>query len=572
MTIKNDTVDKEESILAKIPKIPNGEAMRIVNLNGDYVLCELNDSEHKSNFDNYVDKADYDVRKLEHLYDRLLDKENASYSTTSEELTNLAKNTQSNIDKVVKVNGLVAYNINKDDLIGRTVEIIENNINSKYTINYPSVNTLDKKSKKKETKMQQELKLAIETFNNQIDIPKLIRNCVVSTYIEGNYVPYLKGDLTKGYGIVKYPLGIVEITTLNIDGEPIVAFNVQDLKSTLQSSISKYGKMKAKSKVEIEDVLLKQVERDYPSEVSEAYKVGDKFTYLDPSRVGVVRINNLGKPYGVTPIFKALPPLLTLETIDDVDRKTIKSKAKKVFFQKLRKEMINEESKTFDTNAMGYSQASLLKAMQDDVVIYTGTPYVESLEILEPKTDVTDNDTVMSNRNRVLNALGISFMTSESKAGQNTVELNYKELLRTINKIVSNLQGVINKFYRTVCEENGFPLEYTPSINIESTLLLDFDTKLRLVDTLFSKVGASYKTTFELLDIDYAEEIQRRKEENEANLDTDIFIPHANSFTSNSNELLGGKDKNNTKNSNGSTKSENKDKSNYDKERNQTKV
>lgn len=558
---KNNQPLKSDTIVANIPKLKEGEVAYLSNIGGNYIVSEFSNSKDNSLFKDYLDLSNYDVQKLQHLYDRILSSESSSYSTTQEELSSLAKNTQTNMEKIIKVNGIVKYNINKDDIIGKTIEVIENNINTRFTINYPSINGLNNKSKKKEVKLKEDLQIAIDKFNDQIDINSLIINCVNSTYTEGNYVIYLKGEEKSGYGVIKYPLGYVEITDRVIDGEPIVAFNVQKLKSEIQSSFKKYGKMKSKQTVDIVDVIDKEIQRDYPLEVYNAYKVNDKYTYLNPERVGVVRINNFGQAYGLTPMFKALSPLLTLETIDATDRKNISAKAKKIIFQKMRKECM-DDNRNIDLNAVGYAQASLLQAMQNDVVVYTGNPYIENLEILEPKTDPTSNDVVLSNRNRVFSALGISFITNESNQSMNTVKIAYDDLLKTINKITKSLEGVINKFYRQFCTENGFPVEYSPTIQIHDTKLLDIDSLLKLVDLYYSKIGISYKTVFENLGIDYDEEVNRRIQENELDIEN-IFLPHPSSYTSNSNDLI----ENTDKNSNNSKKSEDEDKSIKDKAR-----
>ena len=561
---RKSTDNKNNTIVATIPKLKEGEVAYLSNIGGNYVVSEFkNDILNKSSvFENYLDLSNYDIKSLKHLYDRILENESKSYSTTQEELSRLAKNTQTDMEKIIKINGIVKYNINKDDIIGKTIEVIENNVNTKFTINYPNVNGLNKNAKKKEIKMKEELKKAIEKFNEQIDIPSLIVECVSSVYTEGNYIFYLKGDANTRYGIIKYPLGYVEISNRFIDGEPIVVFNINKLKTEISSSISKYGNMKAKQTVDILKVVEEEVKRDYPNEVYDGYKVGDSYTYLNPERVGVVRINNLGQAYGLTPIFKALSPLLTLETIDATDRKNISAKAKKIIFQKMRKECM-DEGRNIDLNAVGYAQASLLQAMQNDVVVYTGNPYVESLEILEPQTDPTSNDVVLSNRNRVFNALGISFVTNESKQSMNTVKISYEDLLKTINKITRPLESVINKFYRQFCAENGFPVEYSPTIKIHDTKLLDIDSLLKLVDLYYSKIGVSYKTVFENLGLDYNEEFSRRKEENDNDLEN-VFFPHSNSYTSNSNEIINNET---DKNSNNSKKSEDEDKALDDKGR-----
>ncbi|WP_297993907.1 hypothetical protein [uncultured Clostridium sp.] len=556
-----------KTIEANIPILESGQKIVISNIDGNYIASEF--ELHQGQFDDYLQLAEYDVEKLSHLYDRLLTKDNNEYVTTPEQICSLAKNTQTNLEKVIKINGIIQYYLNKSDLIGKTYEILENNINTNFTINYPLVSETKKSSKKKEAKMKDDIKSLINKFNSDIELKKLIVDNVMSVYTEGNFVMYLKGDSDNGYGVVKYPLDITEITDRTIDGEPLVVFNVNELKSRLQGSINKYGKMKTKQKVDIKTIIHEEVKRDYPEEVYEAYKNNDSYVYLNPERIGVNRINNMGKKYGVTPLFKALTPLLTLETIDNVDRKNLQAKAKKVFYQKMRKECIDSNGQ-IDINAVGYAQASLLQAMDSDVVIYTSTGLVESLEILEPKADPTDNDIVSSNRNRVLGACGITFSSNESKNGANVVKINYEDLLKTINKINRGLERILNKLYKVILDENGFPSEYAPTINIQNTLLLDLDSCSKLVDLVYSKIGLSYKTAIEALGLDYDEEVSRRKAENDNKFDEEIFIPHGNSYTSNSNQLIDNINLN--KNSNGSKKSENQDKSLEDKVNNDVKV
>lgn len=555
-----------KTIDAKIPVIAAGEKILISNIDGNYVASEFEIK--NGQFEDYLKLSEFDVSKLSHLYDRLLEKENNEYITTPEQISSLAKNTQTSQEKVIKINGIIQYYLNKSDLIGKTYEILENNINTNYTVNYPIVGGINKSSKKKESKMKDEIKYLIDKFNSNIDLKKLIVDSAMATYTEGNYIMYLKGDAEKGYGTVKYPLDIVEITDRSIDGEPLVVFNVGDLRSRLQSSMSKYGRMKTKQKVDVEGVLIDEIKRDYPEEVFEAYKNGDNYVYLNPARIGVNRINNIGKKYGLTPLFKALTPLLTLETIDNVDRMNLQAKAKKVFYQKMRKECIDENGQ-IDINAVGYAQASLLQAMASDVVIYTSTGLVEELQILEPKADPTDNEVVASNRNRVLGACGITFSSNESKNGANTVKINYEDLLKTINKINRGLERIINKLYKVVLIENGFPVEYAPTLKVQDTKLLDLDSLSKLTDLIYSKIGLSYKTTLETLGYDYDEEISRRKNENDNNFDEEIFVPHVTSYV-----MSGGKEdkSDKDKNSNGSKKSENQDKALEDKTNNDAKV
>lgn len=567
-------IDKSKLIEAKIPVMDNGEAMKIVKVNDDYVLCELGENEKNV---LSIEQASYDADRLEHLYGMIIKEDSASYSTTPEELSNLAKNTQFDKDKIIKINSIIQYNVNKEDIIGKVVEIIENNINTNFTVNYPNIPIDGKKKKNSFDKF----KLAIDEFNNQIDLKGLIQKSILSTYVKGNFIPYLRGEsLEKGYTISDYPLNIIDISNLLIDGENVVTFNIKELKSKINNSLKSFKKLKASQPIEIQTEVEQSILKDYPKEVGVGYEEKDDFCILDPKRVGVMRINQFDGYYGLSPIFKSLKPQLMLETFDNVDRSNAIAKSKKIYFQKTRAELLNDPDNTDYISNIQYSQASLLKAMALPTVVYTGMPFVESLEILEPKTVETDPETILSYRNRVLNALGIGFLSNESKSSYNTTEVNVKELLKTINKIARQLERIINKFYKTFCKDNGFNVEHAPTLSIASTENLDLESLSKLVDLLFSKVGVSYRTIFEKLGLDYNTEVNRRKEENELeNKDgtiglENVFTPHPTSYTVSAKEdnLLTKGDGNGDKNDNGSEKNKDIDKQMYDKNNNKEKV
>ncbi|MGL5646837.1 MAG: hypothetical protein ACRDDY_03215, partial [Clostridium sp.] len=455
------------------------------------------------------------------------------------ELENLAKNPQNDVKKIIKINGLVQYYINKDDLIGKVIEIIENNINTKYTIEFPDIPTGKAKKKKK-----QNAETVINKFNEGVDIKELIIKNVILTYTEGNYIPYLRGDINNGYSIESYPLGLIEVSNYKIDGEPVVIMDIETLKKNLRNRDIFKG-LKSNKLFSIPSNVEDEIKKTYPEEIYEAYKVGDKYAILNPERVGVSRINNLRGLYGLTPMFKTLPSQLMLETCDKVDRKNIIAKSKKIYHQKLRKEVLGKElDKVRHPNEIAYAHSTLMNAMTKDQVIVTTPGYVEEICILEPKTETTKPEVIIGYRNRVLNALGIGFVSNESKSSYNSISVNVDELLKTINKITAQIEKTINKYYKVICVENGIEIGYAPKIKVQPTQYINPDNLNKLVDLLYSKIGVSYKTAFNMLGIDYQTEIQNRIDENEYVYDgktvdlDEVFAPHGNSYTANSNELM----------------------------------
>lgn len=570
---------KKKKVEVDVSELKNGKTKVLTNINGNYVLSEINNEELKEGtFNTGLDTAALNFLSNEHLYNKVLQSEGGAYVTTYDELLELAKNPQSDIDKIIKINSIIQYYVNKDDIIGRVVEVIENNINTSYSLNYPNL-----PNKRGVKKNKERVETIIEEFNKQIDLEELIRENVLYTYMEGNFIMYLRGNSNNGYVIEKYPLGILNITDYKIDNEPIVTFDVDKLKQTLQQAQNKFSKLKSKSTVQLSKNIEEEILKNYPEEVVSAYKVKDNLCFLEPSRTGVNRINNFRGIYGLSPIFKALNSQLLLDTYDKVDRNNAIAKSKKIYHQVLRKELLTMQEGSKKTtkfpNEIGYAHGSLLTAMQKETVLITSAPYVEKLEIIEPQTVETNPENVLLNRNRVFNALGIGFLTNESKSSFNTVNVNVDELLKTVNKISKRLEKIINKFYKVICMENGIDIIYAPTISIQSTNYLDDDSKAKLIDLLYNKIGVSYKTIFKILgsDFDFKTEIRNRIEENEFeidgetyNLDTEVFKPHMTSYNSSGNEVnddLNNKDEKNSKSEENQNRDEDKklqDKARYE--------
>lgn len=531
---------KKKSIQLDVGSFKDGQAKALVNVNGNFILTDLNINNKANEYaslTNEVESASLVFDRTQNLYSRIIETEEASYVTTTDDLLKLAQNTQNDIDKIIEINGIAQYYINKDDIIGKVIEIINNNVNTNYKNNFPNLSVEDKDQKE----LKEEIELLLKKFNEEIDLKEFILDCVISTYVQGTYIPYLRGDATKGYVIETYPLGILQVTSLKIDNEPVISFNVEDLKSSLRAVQNEFGKLKSNKIIDLTNGVEEEVKRNYPDEIIDAYMQKDKICFLNPKRVGISRINNLKGLYGLTPIFKSLNSQLMLDTFETVDRKNALAKSKKIYHQVLRKELLGEDYKNIKHgNEITYAHTLLSMAMQKDTVLITSPAYVEKIEILEPKVKETDANTIVMHRNRVLNALGIGYLSNEVKSSYNTITVNVEELLKLVNKIIKQTEKIINKFYKVMCEDNGIDVIYAPTIAIQSTKYLSTDDKNKLIDLLYSKLGASYKTVFNALgeEYDFDSEVRNRIEEKtylvdgkEYNLD-EVFIPHSTSFNS----------------------------------------
>ena len=494
------------------------------------------------------EQATYNFEITKHLYSKYLGENNLGTPTIKpEQLDNLANNPQDNITKIKTINSIVKKYINKDDLTGKVYESIENNVNSQVKLSFVTVEGRNKQ------KIKSNVESIINSFNKKIDLEKFIKRGSTTTFSEGTFITYLR-DLDGGYTIDVYPLGVAEISSYSIDGEPIVLINMTELQSRLSSNVEIYKNLKAKNP--FSKTVKEEIEKNYPPEVVNAYRLKDTYAILDSKRVGVCRINNLNGIYGLSPIFKSLPAQLMLETIDTVDRKNTIARGKKVIAQILRKDLLgNNGQNTEHFEEISYAHGNLISALSQNTVVVTCPAYVEKIEMIETKQEPTKIETITYYRNKVLNALGISFLSNESKTSYSAVSVNVDELLKTINKITEQLSSILNKYYKVVCELNNIDLLYCPTATIQDSQLLDNEAKMKLVELLYSKVGASYQTVFETLNIGITAEDEaiRRTKENDLEYD-EVFTPHPTSF------VISGSDSGSDKNTDKTEDNQNDDK------------
>ena len=451
----------------------------------------------------------------------LKDGNSSSDKLTPEYIDELADGTQSDLKKIQVINNIVRKEINKDGIVGKTVECVTSNINTKTKISYD--NEITGRNK---TKQLQQVKDFISAFNKTINTKRLIRTSIPTTFVEGNYICYLRHEDNK-YKVDYYPLGVCEISDYDVNGDPVVLFNIKELRSRLQKVYKKTKKNKALFFKNMED----EVKANYPQEVYDAFVAKEDYAKLDVKYTGVIRINNLNRKYGLTPIFRAFKDILMLDTFDNSDRVNSKAKAKKIIHQKLRKEVMGTELNKKGFEDMSYAHENLMSAWKQPTVVVTTPPTVESITYVEPKIELTDINTVNNYRSRVLAALGIGFLMDSGSQSVSTADISVTQLLRTINMISEQLEDILQKWYRQILIDNGLPVEYCPTIQVIDSEALDFDMRKDLASTLYTIFNGSMSTSLELLGIDVNDEKEKRIKENDEGFDSEIYYPRASTYT-----------------------------------------
>lgn len=469
---------------------------------------------------------------------------------TTKELDDLADGAQSDINKILRINRIIRHEINKDDIIGKVYESITSNINTDYKLSYKNISGRNK------TKDLERAKAIINDFNEQINIGQLEKESIPITYSDGTYIMCLRNK-DENWVIDYYPIGVAIISDYNVNNQPVVLIDVMELTSRLR----KFYQKKKNGSPLFFDSMDEDIKANYPKEVYDAYIKKEKYAKLNTESTGVIRINNMGKKYGLSPIFKALKGTLMLETFGKADEVSAKSKAKKIIHQTLRKEVLGQDGRNNGFEEMAFAHDQLMQAWRNPTVVYTSSPAVEKIVYVEPKTDDISVEKVSLYRNQVLSTLGIAFIASDKSQTASTANISLNQLMLTINSISEQLENILNRFYKVVLKAHGLSAEYSPTIKIIDSELLSTEVKLSLVTFLYGQLNASLDTCFGYLGIDIEDEKQKRISENDEKLEQ-IFTPRATNATSSSSDIL-----NNGagRPSNDSNTNNNLDKKNYDK-------
>lgn len=454
---------------------------------------------------------------------------NEDSSSTSNEITlddikELALNAQNDISKIRKINILVRQAETEDDIIGKVHETIESNLNANVKLSF------DELPVDYDIEIKNKVEGLIKRFHKEVNINDVMTTAITSTYDEGNCIQYLRSKKNGNiyhHVIDKYPLGVALISDYSLNGIPYVLINTSELSNRLQKTTLKNKKNKPLFFANISE----EIKNNYPKEVIDAYIAKEKYAKLDIRRTGVNRFGNMGRTYGVSPVFKALKPKIMLDTFDKSDSTNSKVKAKKIITQIMRKETMGNTYEKKGLEDMAYAHSCLMAAWANPTVVYTPPPCVEKVEYVEPKIELTNESTVKQCRSRVTSALGISFLNTDGQQTVSTANISIKQLMRTINKIAERQEIILQRWYEVILEEAGIPIEYCPTPKILDAELLEFSMKKDLSEFLYSKLNCSFKTAYEILDMSYEEEKTRRKKEKNDGID-DIFTPHATSFNS----------------------------------------
>lgn len=477
-------------------------------------------------------------------------------STSSTDLTldtinTLSKGINTSLTNLEQANAIILQYIHEDGLMGFAYECIESNTPTDYTITYPLLEQSEEDNPDDET--LKDVKFLVESFNKDIKIKKLIKNIVTKVMREGNASLMLRTDGNSSV-INTPPLAIAYPSGYTINGDDIIEFDVKTLKDRLSKTYKKTKKRKA---IYFEEIK-KEVKANYPNEVYRGLEDNENYVKLDPNYSSCVKINDMGRVYGVSPFFKALKPLVILNNLETADVSDSKARSKKMIVQILRKELMGDKGDKKGLVEQQLAHESLMSALKTNFCAYTAPAFVEKVEFVTSKSNTEDSSKIMqAYTTKYLQALGISFIDTDISTYA-TSKISLSQLLKTINNILQSVEYSLNKFYRTIIKEQGIEEKYAPEIHIAKAETMELEMKKDLAQFFYSTLNTSLKTSYEMVGLDIDTEYQNRLEEKEKGYD-EVFTARQTAYTTGNS--------NNTDNGNGRTPSnEDEDKQALDKD------
>lgn len=537
----NTYLSDDERFLISIPRKEDNEILITSDLNYDEKFESIAYKSMLSSIQNMNGNKMYSVYPKDDF---------SSDDITPELIDELAVGIQSNLRNILQMNRIIRNFIITDDIIGKTQEALEVNVNSEYKLSYN-----DFSSQRNKNKQLDIAKSTINKFNKQINLRRIIKECIPLVFAEGNYICCLRFDESKThYTVDHYPLGLAIVSDYTYGGNPIIEIDMNELKSRLQKQYKKNRKNQELYFKNIED----DIKNNYPPEVYTAYMNKESYVRLNTDCAKIVRINNLGRKYGVSPILRALKSALMLKNYENSDYINTKAKAKKIIFQKMRKEAMGKDYNKTGLQFTIKAHDDLMQAWKNKTVVYTAIPQVEELKYVEPQINDNNSDKINTYRSKEMTTLGIGFSDS-NVANFSVARISLEQLMKTINCISEQLEDVIQDWYSVLFKNENIDEVFLPQIQILDTEVMDIELKKDLARLIYTTFNGSLETSLGLLGINSNDEKSKRQKENELGYD-EIFKARQTSYTATSD---------NTQTVGRPTESDNEEKQAYDSNRSQ---
>ena len=446
-------------------------------------------------------------------------------TTVNEELTlakidSYANGLNSNLDNLIKVNAIILQKVLEDSFFGEAAQLVIANINSDYKITYGS-DRLEEADAAELKTVQQE----IDYWARCVHLPQLIRDVMSRTYLEGNAPMVMRFTQGTAPEVEILPLQIAYPSAYRLGGRSVLEFDVKKLKDRLSKTYKKTKKNKAIYFADMDA----EVKDNFPAEVYAGYTANENYVRLDPRYSDCVKVNDFGRPFGVSPLFRCLRPLVVLENIEEADVSDTKARKKKILHQKTRKEILGPDGTRQGLDRSIYAHQQLMQALQTPSCVYSSPAWIEDLQYVQLKnvSEQTINQQKQYTQ-KLLTGLGITFTDVDATLG--VANIGVSQLLKIVNAIGESLEAVLNKFMETYVVDNGHDARFAPTIKVIDSEQMAADLRRELASFVYGTLNFSLETACDILGFDVQDEMVKRKKENDEGYDK-IFFPRETAYT-----------------------------------------
>ena len=157
-------------------------------------------------------------------------------------------------------------------------------------------------------------------------------------------------------------------------------------------------------------------------------------------------------------------------------------------------------------------------------------PQVEKIVYVEPQVDDSSPEKVNLYRSKEMSTLGIGFIDT-NVANFSVANISLDQLMKVVNSISSQLEVIIQRWYRIVLQNAGIEADYVPTIQILDSEQMSFEMKKEIATTLYTIFNGSMSTSLEILGIDVEDEKLKRQKENDEGY-SEIFQCRQTAYTS----------------------------------------
>jgi len=421
---------------------------------------------------------------------------------TGFDLKTILQNPQANVEKVYQ---LMAYYVASDPIFSSAIK----NVLVPFSVT--------------DWKLQGSSQKAKEFFNQyfeEIAINDLLYGIFYDLYLYGNVFLYRHEN---GYIQILPPHRII-IQDIAMPNEPVLAFKVPSRDLSTSTINEKFVKT------------LEKKYESYPPEIVEGIRNRQSIVQLDPTRCYTIQNQKSWWEKYSMPLGISLLPLFSKKNlISDAETAELSNIKKSILHVTVGNEKTRPRPNTTELTQVGQAFIDALNGANLAITTWdveANWKYVDSKEFSN-----SIKEKYAQVNSQILSGLGLaSVIVTGDATGSSfaAAQVNTAVASRRIMQNVKNVAQFFKKIMKAAAGEQRIADGRIPDMVFEKVDLQTNEAAMEEIMGLFEKGLIGYRTVFENVGLDYQQE-RDRKEQEEKDGDSEIFLPPVNPNTLSSN-------------------------------------